>query len=235
MILFYATDIRDELIYFPEEEARHAVQVLRRQPGEAVTVVDGRGGWYEATLVEASKKHCVARIDRYVADYGRRPCQVHLAIAPTKNINRFEWFLEKATELGIDRITPLLCFHSERRNLRADRLEKILLAAMKQSLKAYLPQLDELTPFDRFIRREAEGERQRFIAYLGPRTKGHLKDNYRPGNDVTILIGPEGDFSEEEIDLALAHGYDGVSLGASRLRTETAGIAACHIANLLNE
>jgi len=235
MILFYATDIRDKLIYFSEEEARHAAQVLRRRPGEAVNVVDGRGGWYEATLVEASKKHCVARIDRYLPYYGRRPFRIHIAIAPTKNSNRFEWFLEKATELGVDSITPLLCSHSERRRLRTDRLEKVLLAAMKQSLKAYLPRLEELTPFNGFVRREAEEEGQRFMAYLGPQTKGHLKDNYRPGNDVTILIGPEGDFSEAEIELALAHGFEGVSLGRSRLRTETAGIVACHIANLLNE
>lgn len=235
MILFYATDIREQLIYFPEEEARHAVQVLRRRPGDAVTVVDGQGGWYEGTLLEASKKSCVARIDRHVAQYGRREYRVQVAMAPPKNISRFEWFLEKATEFGIDRITPLQCFHSERRRLRPERLKKILSAAMKQSLKAYLPRLEPMTSFEEFVRQPASVAAQRFIAYLGPQTKGHLKDNYRPGNDVTILIGPEGDFSEAEVDLALAQGFMGVSLGSSRLRTETAGVAACHLVHLLNE
>jgi len=233
MDLFYSTDIRNLLIFLPEEEARHAVQVLRHQVGDAIGVIDGKGGFYEATIIEVGKKKCVARVEREQQQYQKRPFFLHIGIAPTKNIDRFEWFLEKATEIGIDAITPLLCEHSERRKLRNDRLEKILLAAAKQSQKAYLPLLNELTPLEKFLT-DAAVTSQRFIAYLGEDVKGTLKENYRAGQSVTILIGPEGDFSGEEIRRALACGYQGVSLGNSRLRTETAGIVACHTINLLN-
>lgn len=234
MNLFYTTDIQGDLIFLTEAEARHAVQVLRMQEGDSISVIDGQGGWYEGTIVETGKRRCVARIDEKRQEVNQRPYRVHLAIAPTKNINRFEWCLEKATEIGVDEITPLLCFHSERRHLRADRLEKVLIAAMKQSLKASLPHLNELTKIDEFLSRTRENQQQ-FIAYLGEEVKEHLKDNYLPGENVTILIGPEGDFSEGEIETARQQGFTGVTLGKSRLRTETAGIVACHIVQLMNE
>lgn len=234
MNLFFTADIQGDLAFLPEEEARHAVQVLRLREGATIYIIDGAGGWYECVIVETGKKRCVARVEHRERRQTNDGFHLHLAVAPTKNINRYEWLLEKATEIGIDEITPLLCFHSERRHLRADRLQKVLISAMKQSLKACLPQLNDLTKYEDFIIRESNQPGLHFIAHLGEGTKGHLKDNYRPGQSVTILIGPEGDFSEAEVRLALEHGFEAVTLGKSRLRTETAGVVACHIIQLLN-
>ncbi len=235
MNLFYTTDIRDGLLTLSEEESRHCVQVLRHKPGDVIHIVDGRGGLYVAEILETGRKRCIARQLEARQGYGRRPFYLHLAIAPTKSIDRLEWFLEKAAEFGVDEVTPVLCERSERRQLRIDRLEKVLLAAMKQSLKAYLPRLNELTPLPDLLKQQAGGEGARYIAYLGESVKGHLKDNLRPGENVCILIGPEGDFSEAEARACMDAGFLPVSLGPSRLRTETAGLAACHIANLINE
>lgn len=234
MNIFYATDIRGELIFFDEEETRHAVQVLRKRSGDAVTVVDGKGGFYTGTIREAGKRSCVVQVETHLQGYGLRPFAIHLAVAPTKNLNRWEWFLEKATEIGVDEITPVWCAHSERRHLRTDRLEKVLIAAMKQSLKAYLPVLHEPVSFEELINRPA-GNADRFIAYLGEEGNTSLWDNYRAGKNVTILIGPEGDFSPEEVRQALDQHFVGVNLGASRLRTETAAIVACHTIHLAND
>ncbi len=235
MNLFYTTDIHKGLLALPEEEARHCIQVLRHKVGDIIHIVDGQGGFYKAEIVEAGKKKCIARQLESQYSFGRRPFYLHLAIAPTKNIDRLEWFLEKATEIGVDEITPILCEHSERRQLRHDRLEKVLLAAMKQSLKAFLPRLNELAPLSALLRQEASQEGRKFIAYLGEGVIGHLKDNYRAGENVCILIGPEGDFSPAEASASQEAGFLPVSLGPSRLRTETAGLAACHIVNLINE
>ncbi|MCB0569566.1 MAG: 16S rRNA (uracil(1498)-N(3))-methyltransferase [Phaeodactylibacter sp.] len=235
MNLFYTTDIQDGLLLLPEEEARHCVQVLRHKTGDIIHIVDGQGGLYKAEIVEANKKRCAARQLEAWPEYGRRPFYLHLAIAPTKNIARMEWLVEKATEAGVDEVTPLLCERSERRQLRSDRLEKIVLAAMKQSLKAYLPRLNELTPLPAFLNQQAGRQQANYIAYLGEGQKGHLKDNIRAGESVCILIGPEGDFSEAEVQACREAGFVPVSLGSSRLRTETAGLAACFIANLINE
>jgi 16S rRNA (uracil1498-N3)-methyltransferase len=232
MNLFYVPEIEGELVNLPEEEARHVVQVMRKKVGEEIMLVDGKGHWHRLEITETAKKRCRGRILETLMPEEKRNFHLHIAIAPTKNINRLEWFLEKATEFGIDEITPMLCGRSERKKLRPDRLEKILVAAMKQSLKAYLPQLNPLTTFEDLLRQPFDG--QRFIAYLDEDVKGHLKENYRKAQNVLILIGPEGDFSPEEVALAKAKGFEGVSLGKSRLRTETAGIAACHIVNLVN-
>ncbi|MCB0624332.1 MAG: 16S rRNA (uracil(1498)-N(3))-methyltransferase [Saprospiraceae bacterium] len=233
MNLFYTPHIHTGQAILAEEEARHCVQVLRHRPGDAVRVVDGRGGFYEGVLEQAGKRECVIRIEREWQEWGRRPYRLHLAVAPTKSIDRFEWFLEKAVEIGVDEISPLLCEHSERRQLRVDRLQKVALSAMKQSLKAYLPEVNELRSFSQFLR-ELEGDGQRFIAHCREGDKASLKDNYRPGSDVIILVGPEGDFSEEEIRQAGEAGFEPVHLGESRLRTETAGVVACHTIYLLN-
>lgn len=236
MYLFYTNDIRDGLAWFSEEEARHFSQVLRKRKGDAIHFVDGKGGWYEGFAVETGKKHFVAEITDNKEVRGQKNFNLHIAIAPTKNMDRFEWFLEKATEIGIDEITPLHCEHSERNKIRADRLEKILLAAMKQSLRAWLPRLNELTDFQTFISGYMpESFENRFIAHCQEDNLPHLKDQCETGKKVTILIGPEGDFSQREISLATLAGFKSVSLGKARLRTETAGIAACHIVNLLNE
>ena len=167
-----------------------------------------------------------------IAEYGKRPFSLHLAVAPTKNIARFEWFLEKATEIGVDEITPLICEHSERVQLRIDRLQKIILAAAKQSIKTYLPILHEPRKFDDFIRLNLPAAR--FVAYVEEHQPLHLKTAYQQG-DCIVLIGPEGDFSRKEMDAAFRQGFNPVSLGPSRLRTETAAVVACHIINIANE
>lgn len=236
MILFYSNDIHGDYARFTEEEARHALQVLRKSAGDPVSFVDGSGGWYEGIIEETGKKHFVAKIISRKENHGQRNFHLHMAIAPTKNNDRLEWFLEKATEFGIDEITPIRCEHSERSKLRNDRLEKILLSAAKQSLKAYLPRLHDLTDFKHFIKEfETTGKGERYIAHCQDENLPHLKDNCRAGENVTILIGPEGDFSPGEIERATAAGFKSISLGKARLRTETAGIAACHIVNLIND
>jgi len=231
------------------EEARHCAQVLRKKVGEHIFVVDGAGGFYESELIEVHKKSCKASIIKQVKPYNPRPFHLHIGIAPTKNISRFEWFLEKATEIGVDEITPLLCFHSERKNVRHDRLEKVLVAAMKQSIKAYLPKLNPLTKYKDFIApsttlrtgyvksNDATNKNSNvfYIAHCHGNIESHLQEKYQPRQNVTILIGPEGDFSKEELDLAFAKSFEEVHLGQSRLRTETAGVVACHTVNLLNE
>lgn len=236
MQLFYTTDIEGDLARFHEEEARHCVQVLRKKPGDQVNFIDGAGGFYIAAILEAGKRECLLKVEKKVENFNKRPFYLHIAIAPTKNMERFEWFLEKATEIGIDEITPLICTHSERRTLRLDRLQKILLSAVKQSIKASIPQLNDLANFSDLIKREyysAAG--QCFIATLEKPDAKHLKDQSEVGKTTTILIGPEGDFSPEEIALALENNFVAVKLGLSRLRTETAGVVACHTMNLLND
>lgn len=231
MQLFFVPNIDGELANLPEDEARHCVQVLRKRAGETIHLVDGAGYFYEAILLEADRKHCTVQIQsrRRQDD---RSYYLHLAVAPTKQVERFEWLLEKATEIGVDEITPLACERSERDRLRADRLEKVLVSAMKQSLQARLPKLNPLTPFVPFIRSVKQD--QRFIAYVDPEQKNYLSGNCKPGAGVCILIGPEGDFHPGEVRSALEAGFHPVSLGPNRLRTETAGVAAVHTVSLLN-
>ncbi|MFN7115550.1 MAG: 16S rRNA (uracil(1498)-N(3))-methyltransferase [Saprospiraceae bacterium] len=234
MLLFYTTDIQHNLAVFHDEEAHHCTQVLRKRVGEVVNFVDGKGWFYEATLIEIAKKQCTLQIVKRWEDPNQPAFQTHIAIAPTKNIERFEWFLEKATEIGISTVTPLLCERSERKQIRLDRLEKIMLAAMKQSLKARLPILHDLMPFNNFIKTQPV-DYQKFIAYVSKEPSQHLLNTYQRSNNVIILIGPEGDFSDKEIQQAFNNDYQGVSLGKNRLRTETAGVVACHIVQLKNE
>ncbi|MCB0634156.1 MAG: 16S rRNA (uracil(1498)-N(3))-methyltransferase [Saprospiraceae bacterium] len=234
MQLFYVPDSAADIIELPPDEARHCVQVLRRRKGDVIHWVDGKGGWYSGTIVDAGKKTCQVIVDSARHEYGKRPFRLHLAVAPTKQIDRMEWLLEKAAEIGVDEITLLLCAHSERKQVRLDRLEKILVSAMKQSLKAYLPQLNDLTRFPDFIRQNNSAQ-QSFIAYVDTDQTQHLKDLCLPGRDVCLLIGPEGDFHPEEVRTALAAGCRQVSLGPSRLRTETAGMVGCAIINLVNQ
>jgi len=195
--------------------------------------VDGKGGFYEAEIVEAHHKGCVLSVIEKKTDFGKKDFHLHMAIAPTKNIDRFEWFLEKCTEIGIDEITPLLSEHSERKVIKPERLEKILVSAMKQSVKAYLPKLNELTLLNDFLKHETSADK--FIAHCNPGDKNHLKNIIQPKQDALILIGPEGDFSVDEVEAAKEHGFAEISLGEARLRTETAGVVACHIVNLANE
>jgi len=240
MNLFYTPDIAGSLYSLNEEESRHCQKVLRLREGDIIHLTDGKGTLFESRILDARSRQVTVEVISRQDGYGRRDYRLHLAVAPTKNIDRFEWFLEKATEIGIDEITPLICDHSERRQLRTDRLEKIITAAVKQSLKAYHPKLNEPVLLDKFLTSKLPGipenrlPENKFIAYI---TNGAplLKQSYQKGADAVILIGPEGDFSPVEIETAIKFGYHVISLGESRLRTETAAVVACHTIQLINQ
>lgn len=244
MHLFYTPDLSEAPLYVLDaEESRHAVGVLRLRAGERVKLTNGAGLWCEAEVMEGSTaKACQVRILSRTENYGQRPYRLHVAIAPTKNADRYEWFLEKATEIGIDRITPILCDHSERKVLRRDRGEKVVLSAVKQSLKAYVPQLDELTPLRAFLAGADGLPKRRYVAYCDEGTPleervelfGAMCEAAQGDErEYCVLIGPEGDFSPEEIALARGCGFQPVTLGESRLRTETAGVMAAAMAVLV--
>lgn len=231
MNLFYTTNIEGEYAYLSPEEARHVVQVLRKREGDMLNFTDGKGGMYEGEISEIGKKKCVLQIKKQEQEVGKRDFRLHIAIAPTKNINRYEWFLEKATEMGIEEITPIFCAHSERTKVRLDRLEKVLMSAMKQSLQAYLPKLNEPIKLAQFLKNQYDT--QKFIAHCEDDfDKNQLVDKIEKGQDILLLIGPEGDFSVKEIEAAKAAGFAPVALGNTRLRTETAGlfgVAVCAV------
>ena len=232
MHLFYTPDIDGEKYILSEEESKHCIKVLRLETGHEVHLIDGRGGFYRCEIIRADIKRCEVRCIEKKENYGKRNFHLHIAIAPTKNIERMEWFLEKCTEIGIDEITPLLCDHSERKIIKPDRLEKVIVSAMKQSLKAYRPVLNPLTEFQTFIAKERNGVK--YIAHCEEGDKKRLDEVYSPESNATILIGPEGDFSKKEILSAFSHRFIPITLGKSRLRTETAGIVACHSINFIN-
>lgn len=232
MQLFYAPDISGNTYTLNEEESKHCIRVLRLTVGDEITLIDGKGGLFKTRITNPELKRCIVEVYESILEFEKRNHYLHIAIAPTKNIERFEWFLEKATEIGIDEITPLLCEHSERKVINNERLEKIIISAAKQSIKAYIPILNPLTPFKQFIQKNQTGDL--FIAHCATKGLNHLKNEIKPSNQSTILIGPEGDFSTDEITLALTNYYKEISLGTSRLRTETAGVIACHTVNLLN-
>jgi 16S rRNA (uracil1498-N3)-methyltransferase len=233
MHIFYTPELSGNTYTLDESESKHCVRVLRLEQGDEIILVDGRGGMFTARIEDPNPKRCAVKVVKSELNYGLRSFSVHIAIAPTKNIERIEWFLEKATEIGIDRVTPLLCRFSERKEIKSDRLEKVMISAMKQSIKAKLPQLDPLTKFSEFIAQPFEG--QKFIAHCDEQHRDLLKKMIIPNQNYLILIGPEGDFSSEEIEKAMLAGFHPVSLGDSRLRTETAGVVACHTFNLMNE
>ncbi len=232
MVIFYAPYIA-ETPFLPEEESLHCARVLRMRAGDEVFVIDGKGGLYRARIVRAHDKRTEVEIISVEQQFGKRDFSLHLAVAPTKNIERFEWFVEKATEIGFDTITPLLSRYSERKVLKRDRIEKIIVSASKQSYKAFVPQLNDMISVDEFLAQGGLGD-QRFIAHCHEGDKQHLLRACKAGGDVVVMVGPEGDFSEEEVAKAIESGFVPVSLGESRLRTETAGIVACHLVNLAN-
>ena len=229
--IFFTPDILSNL-ELPVEEALHCIKVLRKKEGDEILLTDGKGFFYDAEIMQANPKHCIVNILKTIEQPKGWDFNLQIAFAPTKNIDRIEWFAEKATEIGIDRLSPILCQHSERKEIKAQRIEKILVSAMKQSQKALLPQLDDIQSFSKFIKQEYDG--QKFIAHCYPQEKVLLKDIYKKGSNALILIGPEGDFSEEEVKMAIGHGFKPISLGDSRLRTETAALVACHTLHVLS-
>ena len=228
MNLFYTTNIQGNIAIFDEEEARH-LSVLRKKVGDALTFTDGKGTLYHGKISAIDKRICTLNIEDQEIEYKKSSYYLHLAIAPTKNIDRLEWFLEKATELGVSEITPILCQNSERDKIRLDRLEGVVLSAMKQSLQCYLPKLNPLTKFSDFIKNSTQTEAQRLIAYCNDEKLSHLSEVISPKSSYIIAIGPEGDFSEKEVLFAKNADFQGISLGKNRLRTETAGVFAVSI------
>ena len=233
MHLFYTPDLKEDTYRLSEEESKHCVRVLRLTEGDTLHLVDGKGTFSEAIITTAHPKACELRIVDKKLDFGKREFQLSMAVSPTKNIDRYEWFLEKATEIGIDTVIPVIGRYSERNEIKAERLEKVMISAIKQSIKAYLPQRQPPQSFKNVVKMPFVG--QRFIAHCNEGEKVLLRDAVAKGGDVLILIGPEGDFSIEEVDLALAAGFIAVSLGEARLRTETAALVACHTVNLINQ
>ena len=234
MQLFYSTNILSDIIRLDAEESRHCLKVLRLHIGDKLQVTDGKGNLYDCEIANDDLKSCELKIVNTQEEYGKRNFSLHIAIAPTKNINRFEWFLEKCTEIGIDTVTPLICEHSERRTINIDRLNKVVIAALKQSYITYLPIINQPVKFKDFI--NSELSTQNYIAICDEdNDKKHLKDIYQKAENATILIGPEGDFSNEETAQAKKNGFKPVTISNNRLRTETAGVVACDIINLIND
>ncbi|MEO8773439.1 MAG: 16S rRNA (uracil(1498)-N(3))-methyltransferase [Gelidibacter sp.] len=234
MQLFYNPDIYEETtqMSFTKDESRHIVKVLRKSSGDQLQISNGKGWLFIAEITTADIKNCTASILSKSFEPSR-PYKVHLAVAPTKMNDRYEWFLEKATEIGVDIITPIICDHSERKIIKNDRFEKIIQSAMKQSLHNYMPELNEAISFSEFISQPFSG--QKFIAHCEETKKISLKNALQSNADVLVLIGPEGDFSSSEIQLAIASGFKPVTLGNTRLRTETAAVVACHSIAFYNE
>ncbi|WP_018109127.1 16S rRNA (uracil(1498)-N(3))-methyltransferase [Bacteroides propionicifaciens] len=231
MPIFYTPDIlkSNEL---PLEEARHCSRVLRLVERDRIDLVDGLGGLYEAEIALSSPKKCLFNILK-TTEVPPSTVSIHLAMGPTKNMDRNEWVAEKCTEIGLSELTFLNCRFSERKVIKDDRVEKILVSAMKQSKRAHLPKLHGMLSFKEFISQPFDG--QKFIAHCYDGNELLLKNAYKPGSNALILIGPEGDFSPEEIDLALKYDFQPISLGDSRLRTETAAVFACSMINILNQ
>lgn len=234
MQIFYNSELDTSIktFNFSKDESRHIVKVLRKSTGDLLMITNGKGWIFEAEVIIPNHNKCVVSILKSTFETPR-PYTIHLAVAPTKMNDRYEWFIEKATEIGVDIITPIICQNSERKIIKTERFEKILQSAMKQSLHCYLPSLAPAIRFSEFIKMPQEGAT--FIAHCEDGEKLKFKDQIEAKKSITILIGPEGDFSPKEIELALKHQYIPVSLGASRLRTETAGIVAGHTIQLCNE
>ena len=232
MHLFYTPDIAETLT-LPEVESGHCVRVLRLSEGDEIGLIDGKGTFYRAQITLAHNKRCGVRIVEELKQPSHWSGEIEIAIAPTKNLDRIEWFAEKTTEMGIDAIVPLLCRFSERKVVKTERIERIVVSGMKQSLKYTKPVVEEMVDFKKFISRPVSGAK--YIAHCYDSERVLFKDVLQLGEEATVLIGPEGDFSPEEVQMAIEAGYRPVSLGSSRLRTETAALVACHTYILKNE
>jgi 16S rRNA (uracil1498-N3)-methyltransferase len=230
--LFYQPGISKGVTSLNEEESRHCAKVLRKRSGDSIAITDGLGGLYTAVITDANPKKVEFKVESSQKS-DVKEFNIHIAIAPTKNPDRTEWFVEKAIEIGVDEISLILCDKSERAALKTDRLEKLAISALKQSLKTTLTKINHMVLLKDFMRDAAEA--QKFIAYVDSSNPIQLKNVVKPKNNYIILIGPEGDFSKHEIEMALAQNYQKVGLGPNRLRTETAGLVACTIFNLANQ
>ena len=234
MQIFYAPDITGDSYTLNEKESKHSIRVLRMKIGAIVRLIDGNGNLFLGEIADPDPVKCVIRINSVINNFEKRIYRLHIAISPLKNPDRFEWFIEKSVEIGIDEITPLICMHSEKTGIKAQRINNLIISAMKQSLKAKITHLNNPCQFNDFINADRAGNL--IIAHCNERlARRKLSEVYSRGNEVVILVGPEGDFSEEEINLAADRGYKAVHLGSSRLRTETAGIAACHSVYFINQ
>ncbi len=234
MQIFYAPNIDSQQYTLPEDESKHCIRVLRLKLGDRILLTDGKGSMHKAQIASDNPKRCLVNIIETQHNFGQRPFYLHIAIAPTKNMERLEWFIEKATEIGIDEITPLLCERSEKKTVNAERLERIAVSAMKQSVKAYLPRINDMVAINQFVLRSST-EETKLIAHCNRWNLPPMQELVQKGKSILVLIGPEGDFSPNEVELCIANGFHEASLSSSRLRTETAGIVACQTANLLNK
>ena len=233
MHLFYTPNILGDFYQLDEEESKHCIRVLRLKVGAQVNLIDGIGGFYLAEIIDDHPKKTTLKVLSVHREFGKRNHYLHIAVAPTKNIDRLEWFLEKATEIGIDEITPIICDRSERKEIKIERSNKIITAAVKQSLKAYHPLLNPPISFKNFILQASADIK--YIAHCEERNRGFIASKFIPNQNYLVLIGPEGDFSPLEIDFALQNGFVPITLGTSRLRTETAALKACFELNYLNQ
>jgi len=233
MHIFYTPDITQPTYTLNEEESKHCIRVLRLPVGTLIYLVDGKGGFYTAEIATDNPKKVSLKVLNVETDYQKRNHYLHVAVAPTKNIDRIEWFLEKATELGIDEITPIISDRSERKVVKEDRLNKVITSAVKQSIKAYHPKLNDAISLDAFLKLPFEGDK--LIAHcIINDGKQYISDLVKPHGRYLIMIGPEGDFTSDEVDNALNKGFKALTLGDNRLRTETAALSVCFEINYLN-
>ena len=235
MQLFYNPDIskNDKQVIFPKNESRHIVKVLRKTEGDELSITNGNGMLFKAQIIQADVKKCIASISSFESQPAP-PYYLHMIVAPTKMNDRYEWFLEKAMEIGVHEITPVICDHSERKTVKMERYQRVLLSAMKQSLHMHFPKLNEPVSFSELMQTEMPG--MRLIAHCeDDEKKRYLQNTLKANSTINILIGPEGDFSHNEIKTAMEENWQQISLGESRLRTETAAIAACHTVALINQ
>ncbi len=234
MQIFYAPGLKGDIYRLDEKESKHCIRVLRMTKGTPVKLTDGKGNLYEGVISEPDQEGCIIKIKNVLTNFEKRSYHLHIAISLLKNSERFEWFVEKSVEIGIDQITPLICKNTEKHGIKKERINNLIISSMKQSLKADITLLNDSCLFNVFIQKTFSGKKM--IAHCNPGLERNKIDKeYSRGSDAVILIGPEGDFTESEIKSALSNGFKPVHLGMSRLRAETAGIAACHSIYFMNE
>jgi 16S rRNA (uracil1498-N3)-methyltransferase len=234
MQIFYAPEINGDSYILDENESKHLIRVLRMTKGTSVNLIDGKGNLYEGEISIPDAKRCIIDIKNKIENFEKRDYRLHIAISPLKNPERFEWFIEKSVEIGIDEITPIICRNTEKTGIKTTRIDNLIISAMKQSLKASKPILNNPLTFKNFIL--SQRNETLLIAHCNSGfARSSISEVYSKNKNVTILIGPEGDFSNDEIFTAVENGFRSVHLGTSRLRTETAGIAACHSIYFINQ